>query len=63
MEPTLFLLPLSLRLPFVLVDKKQQSTEGEGETSPFFTRDSTAALPAQLDPQNSTHDWSLPCTL
>ena len=28
MEPTLFLLPLSLRLPFVLVDKKQQSTEG-----------------------------------
>ena len=34
MEPTLFLLPLSLRLPFVLVDKKQQSTEGEGETSP-----------------------------
>ena len=29
MEPTLFLLPLSIRLPFVVVDK--QSTEREGE--------------------------------
>ena len=37
MEPTLFLLPLSIRLPFVVVDK--QSTEREGERQRETERD------------------------